>query len=73
MTVRSMRATLASGRTIIAGRRSEPRTDGQVPAVAADTLDAATIACNVEVAREIYASRRRRHKFLPVDLFGEPT
>lgn len=27
----------------------------------------------VSVARELYAARRRRHRFLPQDLFGEPT
>jgi len=77
MTVRSMRATLADGRTLSIGRRSSSREhDSRTHAPASSDskpLDPETIVRLTAVARELYASRRRRHKFLPADLFGEPT
>jgi hypothetical protein len=42
-------------------------------APAAPALDEATIARHTVAAREFYNARRRRHKHLPADLFGEPT
>lgn len=71
MTVRSMRATTTRTAITTTGRRSEPRL--VEPATTAETLDPALIVYHLTVAREIYAERRRRHKFLPADLFGEPT
>ncbi|MEL0210672.1 MAG: MarR family transcriptional regulator [Novosphingobium sp.] len=77
MTVRSMRATLADGRTLSIGRRStgrEPDSRTFSPALPErEPLDPDTLHRLTAVARELYASRRRRHKFLPADLFGEPT
>lgn len=77
MTVRSMRATLADGRTLSIGRRSsgaEPDNHTHSPAPSGrEPLDPETLVRLTAVARELYASRRRRHKFLPADLFGEPT
>ncbi len=85
MTVRSMRATTPRSTPTI-GRRSETRpaepanvaqmfadcgVTGSTASV--DSLDAGTIALHLATARQIYAERRRRHKFLPADLFGEPT
>lgn len=55
---------------------------GAVPAVAGDPSSqarAATAAVSprqrtlLALAREIYTGRRRRARFLPADLFGEPT
>ena len=80
MTVRSMRATLArSARTI--SRRAEvhpPEPVGltqvfSAPSANSNAPDAASVRRHLATAREIYAERRRRHKYLPADLFGEPT
>lgn len=71
MTVRSMRATAAHIRHIATGRRSEPRF--VEPAPKPQPLDPRLVGPHLAVAREIYAERRRRHKYLPADLFGEPT
>lgn len=71
MTVRSMRATSAHVRHIATGRRSEPRL--VEPPVNPQPLDPRLVGPHLAVAREIYAERRRRHKHLPADLFGEPT
>ncbi|MES2300775.1 MAG: MarR family transcriptional regulator [Pseudomonadota bacterium] len=71
MTVRSMRATTTRAAINTIGRRSAPRL--VEPATTAETLDPALIIHHLAVARELYAERRRRHKFLPADLFGEPT
>lgn len=77
MTVRSMRATLADGRTLSIGRRSAASEADQrlrrPVLVQAEPLDPDKLVSLTAVARELYASRRRRHKFLPADLFGEPT
>lgn len=71
MTVRSMRATTTRSTTMI-GRRSETRP--AEPAVASGRpLDAGALGLHLAIARQIYAERRRRQKFLPADLFGEPT
>lgn len=70
MTVRSMRA--ANGRATTAKRGSGKARAVEL-AVLADTIDPAIAARHLTIAREIYAERRRRHKFLPADLFGEPT
>lgn len=69
MTVRSMRAISAQGNVSTACRRVETR----VIEPAGDPGAAASIARYTAIAREVYAERRRRHKFLPADLFGEPT
>lgn len=71
MTVRSMRATTTQPTTHDAGRRDE--TCPAELAVTINPVDAASAARHLAVAREVYAERRRRHKFLPADLFGEPT
>lgn len=71
MTVRSMRATSAHVRHIAAGRHSEPRL--VEPVASPQPLDLRLVGLHLAVAREIYAERRRRHKHLPADLFGEPT
>lgn len=71
MTVRSMRATIGSADLSASGRRGHARL---VETVASpDLVDAETQARHTAIAREIYAVRRRRHKALPADLFGEPT
>ena len=80
MTVRSMRATLPRTTPMI-GRRSDvgPFDTAHVTPIGAgsamtgNALDAATIGLHLATARQIYAERRRRHKYLPADLFGEPT
>ncbi|MCY1672510.1 winged helix DNA-binding protein [Novosphingobium sp. SL115] len=69
MTVRSMRATTLNATSSTACRRVETRL---VDAAGEPGL-AATLARHTALAREVYAERRRRHKFLPADLFGEPT
>lgn len=61
MTVRSIRA---------AGRA--PFTIGVKP-VNAPTPVSAQARASLALAREVYASRRRRERFLNADLFGEPT
>ena len=71
MTVRSMRAASGSNPVQLAGRRSIARSLQPVPAITA--LDPQSIARHTAIARAVYACRRRRHKFLPADLFGEPT
>lgn len=71
MTVRSMQAMTRDGRAIASSRRG---TEGAIqPAVSAAMPDASTIARHTAIARETYACRRKRHKVLPADLFGEPT
>lgn len=70
MTVRSMR-TAAAARERGPGRRAYARLVD--PASLLPQPDPATIARHTAAARELYAARRRRHKFLPADLFGEPT
>ncbi len=80
MTVRSMRATTTRS-TITIGSRSDicPADSAHVaqilagPVAVDSTPDADTIGLHLATARQIYAERRRRHKFLPADLFGEPT
>lgn len=80
MTVRSMRATPPRTTPVI-GRRSDiglvdsahATPIGAGSALTGNALDAATIGLHLATARQIYAERRRRHKFLPADLFGEPT
>ena len=72
MTVRSMRAA-TTGRASTTDRPSSSKARAVVMAVPADILDPAIAARHLTIAREIYAERRRRHKFLPADLFGEPT
>ncbi len=71
MTVRSMRAATTRRATTTNPSRSKARAVAM--AVPVDDLDPAIAARHVTIAREIYAERRRRHKFLPADLFGEPT
>ncbi|MFN4136646.1 MAG: winged helix DNA-binding protein [Novosphingobium sp.] len=71
MTVRSMRAASGSSPVQQAGRRSIARSLQPAPAIA--PLDPHSIARHTAIARAVYACRRRRHKFLPADLFGEPT
>ena len=71
MTVRSMRNAAAARRERGIGRRAYVRLAD--PAAFWPQPDAATIARHATAAREIYAARRRRHKYLPADLFGEPT
>lgn len=70
MTVRSMRA--ANGRATTA-KRGPGKARAVQLAVLADTIDPAIAARHLTIARELYAERRRRHKYLPADLFGEPT
>ncbi len=70
MTVRSMRA--ANGRATTA-KRAPGKARAVQQAVLADAIDPAIAARHLAIARELYAERRRRHKFLPADLFGEPT
>ena len=72
MTVRSMRATTSIQRTTEdAGGRNEACPVELI--VTTDPIDAVSAARHLTIAREVYAERRRRHKFLPADLFGEPT
>lgn len=71
MTVRSMRATIGSASEGDVGRRGPPRL--VEPAALCETFDQEAIARHAAIAREVYAVRRRRHKALPSDLFGEPT
>lgn len=71
MTVRSMRATIGSADQSASDRRDHARL---VEAVASpEPINADKQARHAAIAREIYAARRRRHKALPADLFGEPT
>lgn len=70
MTVRSMRAATGSATTELRGV-SKPSAEER--ANVADSVDPAVVARHLTIAREIYAERRRRHRFLPADLFGEPT
>lgn len=80
MTVRSMRATNARSMPPI-GRRSEapPADHATITQIFAEPSsdvcvpDYVAIKRHLATARDIYAERRRRHKFLPADLFGEPT
>lgn len=69
MTVRSTRTTTAAPPST--GRRNGLRL--VVPATVLPALDQATIDRHTTLARELYASRRRRHRYLPAELFGEPT
>lgn len=72
MTVRSMRATIGNASDgDRGGRRGHPRLV-ETPAPR-ETFDQETLARHAAIAREVYAVRRRRHKALPADLFGEPT
>lgn len=71
MTVRSMRATITSIDPSANNSRSHARL--VEPAIMPELLDAETIRRHTAIARETYAMRRRRHKALPADLFGEPT
>lgn len=70
MTVRSTRAT-AAATPPSTGRRNGLRL--VIPATIRPALDEATIQRHTALARELYASRRRRHRYLPAELFGEPT
>lgn len=86
MTVRSMRAT-TGGRATPNPQGTDPRGTGPKGAsqkstnkdctvevaVPVDSIEPAVAARHLTIAREIYAERRRRHRFLPADLFGEPT
>lgn len=71
MTVRSMRSIPDGPIPQGAGRRGLARIVEPVAMI--ETLDQATISRHTAIARETYAMRRRRHKALPADLFGEPT
>lgn len=71
MTVRSMRATTAGHAAPKAKAVAKPALVEPVTPVM--TIDAVTAARHLTIAREVYAERRRRHRFLPADLFGEPT
>lgn len=71
MTVRSMRA--ASTQRMIADTGQHGRMRGSEFVRSADAVDSQAVARHLAIAREVYAERRRRHKFLPADLFGEPT
>jgi Winged helix DNA-binding domain len=71
MTVRSMRATIGSVDQSSSSRRGHARLVETV--ASAEPINAETLARHTAIAREIYAVRRRRHKALPADLFGEPT
>lgn len=71
MTVRSMRATTAGHAAPKAQAATKPSLVEPVTPVMA--IDPATAARHLTIAREVYAERRRRHRFLPADLFGEPT
>ncbi len=71
MTVRSMRAAVTGRRTT--SSRGSSKSGAVKMAACTDTIDPAIAARHLTIAREIYAERRRRHKFLPADLFGEPT
>jgi len=71
MTVRSMRATSTRRSISDTGNQSQSRTVEIVRA--AETSDLKSAARHLLMAREVYAERRRRHKYLPADLFGEPT
>ncbi|WP_157573136.1 MarR family transcriptional regulator [Novosphingobium sp. AAP83] len=71
MTVRSMRATTTVQATPKAQATSKRGLVEPVTPVMA--IDPATAARHLTIAREVYAERRRRHRFLPADLFGEPT
>lgn len=68
MTVRSMRATIGS---VDQPANGHTRIVEAVPSP--EPINAETQARHTAIAREIYAARRRRHKALPADLFGEPT
>lgn len=70
MTVRSMRA--ATTRRVHSDIQSRRLSHADIEAVI-DNADPAVSARHLAIAREVYAERRRRHKFLPADLFGEPT
>lgn len=71
MTVRSMRTTNIRRTTDDAVHRNEMCPVELIAAT--DPIDAVSAARHLAIAREIYAERSRRHKFLPADLFGEPT
>ncbi len=71
MTVRSMRATTAGHAAPKAQASTKPSLVEPVTPVMA--IDPVTAARHLTIAREVYAERRRRHRFLPADLFGEPT
>jgi len=71
MTVRSIRATNTRRSITDTGHHSQSRSVEIVRT--ADTSDMKSAARHLVMAREIYAERRRRHKYLPADLFGEPT
>lgn len=83
MTVRSMRATTTRRTSENAfdnafentGNNTGHHNTFRVAESAAtdDRMDCAVTARHLAVAREVYAERRRRHKYLPADLFGEPT
>ncbi|MBA4354190.1 MAG: hypothetical protein C0409_05810, partial [Novosphingobium sp.] len=62
-----MRATATSHTADDAGRGSATRS---VELIAmAEQADPAIVRRHLAIAREVYAERRRRHKFLPADLF----
>ncbi|NKJ43856.1 MULTISPECIES: MarR family transcriptional regulator [unclassified Novosphingobium] len=70
MTVRSMRAAARRGDGARAmAFPAEPIAVSAVVAPQRPVLPTAALA----MAREIYAGRRRRERFLAADLFGEPT
>lgn len=71
MTVRSMRA--ATTRHVMSDSQTRRLPRAAQSEVVIDAVDPAVCARHLAIAREIYAERRRRHKFLPADLFGEPT
>ncbi|OYW48023.1 MAG: hypothetical protein B7Y36_08880 [Novosphingobium sp. 28-62-57] len=66
-----MRAMTGNASEGDVGRRGQPRL--VEPTVPRETFDPETLARHAAIAREVYAARRRRHKALPADLFGEPT
>lgn len=70
MTVRSMRASQARAAAAEDNRARGVRAKREGLAVSADPT---CVARATALARELYAERRRRTKFLPSDLFGEPT
>lgn len=79
MTVRSMRAMSVRGEALCASRTGDAAMDRAAMSnmmslahSATEAFSSRDIARHAAIAREIYAERRRRHKYLPADLFGEP-
>lgn len=71
MTVRSMRAANTGSMTTQTQGTAKKRSVALVASTSG--IDAAVAARHLIIARELYAERRRRHRHLPADLFGEPT